>query len=224
MIRSILGRAAIFDAHHRLAYAALVAAFVAYAASGRLHIATQAIVTWNAFAICSLALAWNTIVRADLEYIQRTARSQDFGRTVIFVVVVMAAVMSLLTVALLLGPAAHSRFHVVQSAIAVITSWSLMHTVYTLHYAHLFYAATSRQPHARNDRGLDFPGDPNPNYLDFAYFSFVVGMTCQVSDVQVTSRSMRTLVLIHGVLSFGFNTLILALSVSVIAQMLQRPA
>ena len=66
MIRSILGRAAIFDAHHRLAYAALVAAFVAYAASGRLPIATQAIVTWNAFAICSLVLAWNTIVRADL--------------------------------------------------------------------------------------------------------------------------------------------------------------
>ena len=229
MIRSIFRRAAIFDAHHRLAYAALVAAFVAYAASGRLPIETQAIVTWNAFAICSLVLAWNTIVRAELRDIQRTAQSQDFGRTVIFVVVVMAALMSLLTVGLLLGPskdiaAAHSRFHVVQSAIAVITAWSLTHTVYTLHYAHLFYAATSRQPHARNDRGLEFPGDPNPNYLDFAYFAFVIGMTCQVSDVQVTSRSMRTLVLIHGVLSFGFNTLILALSVSGIAQMLQRPA
>jgi uncharacterized membrane protein len=229
VIRSILGRAAIFDAHHRLAYAALVAAVVGYAASGRLHIATQVIVTWNAFAICSLALAWNTIVRADLNYIQRTARSQDLGRTVIFVVVVMAAVVSLLTVGLLLGPskdiaAAHSRFHIVQSAIAVITSWSLTHTVYTLHYAHLFYAAASRQPHAGNHRGLDFPGDPNPNYLDFAYFSFVIGMTCQVSDVQVTSRSMRTLVLIHGVLSFAFNTLILALSVSVIAQMLEGPA
>ena len=235
MIRSILGRAAIFDAHRRLAYAALVAAFVAYAASGRLPMETQAIVMWNAFAICSLILAWNTIVRAELRDIQRTAQSHDFGRTVIFVVVVMAALMSLLTVGLLLGPskdiaAAHSRFHVVQSAIAVITAWSLTHTVYTLHYAHLFYAATSRQPcpidrgHARNDRGLDFPGDPNPNYLDFAYFAFVIGMTCQVSDIQVTSRSMRTLVLIHGVLSFGFNTLILALSVSGIAQMLQRPA
>ncbi|MGH8575841.1 MAG: DUF1345 domain-containing protein [Gammaproteobacteria bacterium] len=134
MIRSILGRAAIFDAHHRLAYAALVAAFVAYAASGRLHIATQAIVTWNGFAICSLLLAWNTIVRADLEHIQRTAQSQDFGRTVIFVVVVMAAVISLLTVGLLLGPAkdiatAHSRFHLLQSAIAVITAWFLTHTV-----------------------------------------------------------------------------------------------
>jgi uncharacterized membrane protein len=228
VIRSILGRAAIFDAHHRLAYAALVAVFVAYVASGRLHIATHAIVTWNAFAICSLVLAWNTIVRADLNHIQRTAQSQDFGRTVIFVVV-MAAVMSLLTVGLLLGPskdiaAAHSRFHILQSAIAVATSWCLTHTVYTLHYAHLFYSATSRQPHSRNDRGLDFPGGPNPNYLDFAYFAFVIGMTCQASDVQVTSRSMRTLVLIHGVLSFGFNTLILALSVSVIAQMLQRPA
>jgi uncharacterized membrane protein len=77
VIRSILGRAAIFDAHHRLAYAALVAVFVAYAASGRLHIATHAIVTWNAFAICSLVLAWNTIVRADLKHIQRTAQSQD---------------------------------------------------------------------------------------------------------------------------------------------------
>ncbi|MGH8575840.1 MAG: DUF1345 domain-containing protein [Gammaproteobacteria bacterium] len=94
----------------------------------------------------------------------------------------------------------------------------------TLHYAHLFYSSTARRPPPHNDRGLDFPGEPNPDYLDFAYFAFVIGMTCQVSDVQVTSQSMRKLVLLHGVLSFGFNTLILALSINVLAQMLERSA
>ncbi len=228
-MRSLLGRAAFLDAHHRLAGAALVAALVAYATAGRLHVATQAIVAWNAFAIASLVLAWATIVRADLEHIRRMAQAHDFSRTVIFVLVVMAAVMSLLTVGLLLGPsrdiaAAQSGLHLGQSAIAVIGSWTLTHTVYTLHYAHLYYSPASQHPHARDGRGLEFPGDPNPNYLDFAYFAFVIGMTCQVSDVQVRARPMRRLVLLHGVLSFAFNTLILALSVNVIAQMFQRSA
>jgi uncharacterized membrane protein len=66
---------------------------------------------------------------------------------------------------------------------------------------------------------LDFPGEEKPDYLDFAYFSFVIGMTFQVSDVQVTAKRMRQLVLVHGILSFGFNTLILALAVSTVTSL-----
>jgi len=68
--------------------------------------------------------------------------------------------------------------------------------------------------------GLIFPGDRPPNYLDFAYFSFVIGMTCQVSDVQITSRRMRRISLFHSVLSFGFNTLILALLINTVSGLL----
>ena len=67
---------------------------------------------------------------------------------------------------------------------------------------------------------LDFPGEERPDYRDFAYFSFVIGMTCQVSDVDVTSREMRRLVLLHGILSFGFNTVILALTINTVSSFL----
>lgn len=229
MTRFILRRAATLDAHHQVALALIAAIAVSFATSGRLHTATQAIVTWNVFAIFTLVLAWNTIFNADVSHIQRVAQTQDFGRTILFLIVVTAASVSLLTVGLMLGPAknipeTHSGMHLFQSTVAVITSWLLPHTAYTLRYAHLFYVTGPRPPSGRPGAGLSFPGKPTPDYLDFAYFAFVIGMTCQVSDVQVTSRRMRKLVLVHSILSFAFNTLILALSVSVISQMLQRTA
>jgi uncharacterized membrane protein len=94
--------------------------------------------------------------------------------------------------------------------VAVVSSWALMHTGFTVRYAHLYY---------RDDNqvgGLDFPGTADPDYLDFAYYSFVVGMTFQTADVSITDRSIRRLTLLHGLLSFVFNTLILALAVNLI--------
>ena len=87
-----------------------------------------------------------------------------------------------------------------------------------LRYAHTFYGdpdgPAGPQQHAG---GLDFPGGRLPDYMDFAYFSFVIGMTFQVSDVQITSREFRKLVLLHGMLSFGFNTVILALTINTVS-------
>ncbi len=97
----------------------------------------------------------------------------------------------------------------------VIFSWALVHTVYGLRYAHAFYGDSDEPGVNRHAGGLIFPGDRPPDYFDFAYFSFVVGMTCQVSDVQITSRRMRRITLFHSVLSFGFNTIILALLINI---------
>jgi uncharacterized membrane protein len=100
----------------------------------------------------------------------------------------------------------------------VISSWMLVHTVFSLRYAHTYYGdpdgPAGPQPHAG---GLEFPGDREPDYLDFAYFSFVIGMTFQVSDVVITSRDFRKLVLLHSMLAFGFNTVILALAINTVA-------
>src|SRR2546421_155190 len=105
------------------------------------------------------------------------------------------------------------------SLATVVLSWLLMHAVFGLRYAHRFYddSATSAQKHAG---GLKFPEDELPDYRDFAYFSFVIGMTCQVSDVNVTSREMRRLVLLHGIFSFGFNTVIFALTINTVSSFL----
>jgi uncharacterized membrane protein len=96
----------------------------------------------------------------------------------------------------------------------VLLSWLLAHSVFAVHYAHGYYKDLLE----KRQRGLDFPGEnDDPDYWDFLYFSFVVGMTAQVSDVQVMTRGWRRLVLAHGILSFLFNTVILALSINLLA-------
>ena len=90
-----------------------------------------------------------------------------------------------------------------------------MHTVFALRYAHIYYG-DSDDPN-EHAGGLEFPRDDAPDYLDFAYFAFVIGMTCQVSDVGISSKPLRRLALLQGVLSFGFNTVILALAINTIA-------
>ncbi len=115
---------------------------------------------------------------------------------------------------------ANPRTILFMAALAVIQSWLLIHTVFTLRYAHVFYRSEQEADVEGSGGGLIFPGGHYPDYQDFAYFSFVVGMTCQVSDVNITSRSMRRLALLHGLLSFAFNTVILALSINIISGLL----
>ena len=96
-------------------------------------------------------------------------------------------------------------------ALTILLSWAFIHTMFALHYAHEFYDETA-------GRGMSFPGDdPHPDYLDFVYFSFVIGMTSQVSDVAVTSKQIRRTVAAHGVVSFLFNAALLALTVNIAA-------
>jgi uncharacterized membrane protein len=109
--------------------------------------------------------------------------------------------------------------HIALGFVALTGSWLMIHTVYGFHYAHRFYQEEREKSPA--GPGLDFPGKLEPDYFDFLYYSFVVGMTSQVSDVQVTSREMRRITLIHSVLSFAFNMLVLALSINVVAGAMQ---
>ena len=98
----------------------------------------------------------------------------------------------------------------------MVLSWVLIHTIFTLRYAHIFYDNNKEKPEIHAG-GLEFPEDAKPDYLDFAYFSFVLGMTFQVSDVQVTSKRLRRLALLHGILAFGYNTIMIALTINLIA-------
>ena len=106
------------------------------------------------------------------------------------------------------------------SVATILLSWMLIHTVFALFYAHEFHS--EGKDHAGgHGGGLDFPDDSTPDYLDFLYFSFVVGTTAQTSDVAVTSRAMRRVVMLHGILSFFFNTAVIALAVNIAAQLVQ---
>ena len=150
------------------------------------------------------------------------AAAQEEGEWTVFAITVGAVAASFAAV---LGefvvskdaPASTRDFHIALVAATLMLSWLVTHTVFALRYAHEYYAASS--PGAL-DKGLEFPGNDAPDYWDFMYFSVVLGMTFQVSDVQITSRKLRRLATLHGFLSFLFNTVLLALSVNIGASLL----
>ncbi len=222
----MLDRIKSLDAHHRSAIA-LAAAFAVFVLlPGRHILPFRLIIAWDAFGASTLALAWTTIITADPSKVRRTARLQDSSYTVIFLAVIFAACASLFALGYLLGTVkelskGRATEHVVLAISTVLCSWALVHTVFTLRYAHLFYLRPEEGPDCDPCGGLDFPGgDKTPDYLDFTYFSFVIGMTFQVSDVQISSKRIRRLALLHALISFAFNTVILALSINIISGLL----
>lgn len=211
------------DAHTRVILAIVVALIVFLLTIGQLRLSVQAITIWNVFAWSLILLAWLRIVLADVRTCVQTAKLQDTARSAIFLFVVLAAVASLFAVAILIGGAKGLgrkalTEHLLLAAATVISSWFLIHTMFAMHYAHGYYREGNTDVFGVG--GLEFPNEKEPDFLDFAYFSFVIGMTCQVSDVQVSSRGMRRLALVHGLLSFVFNTVILALSINLASGLL----
>jgi uncharacterized membrane protein len=213
-------RRSYLDFHHQLLISLAITAAAGILLRPLLRFVHLLIICWNTFAMSTLALAWWHIVTADPARARREARLQDAGRTFIFVFVVLCACASLCAIGLLLVeakqrmPAAPAP-HVALLIVSILSAWALVHTVCSMRYAHIYYGDADQEKGA--DKGVKFPGGGEPDYLDFAYYAFVVGMTCQVSDVQVTSKRLRRLTLLHGVIAFAFNTAILAMGVNVVA-------
>ncbi len=175
---------------------------------------------WDIFCLLMIAVNWITFYTVPQKELSHKARQEDESRYTIFALVLGLICVSLAGILLLLKNSDNNQIgaevHKAVSLMGVALSWGLLHTLFTLRYAHLYYSddADAPSPHTG---GLDFPEDEAPDYLDFAYFSFVVGMTFQVSDVEVRSKLIRRVVLLHGFLSFVFNTAIVALSISILS-------
>jgi uncharacterized membrane protein len=213
------------DARHRLAMGLVSGALVFFITRGHFRPWTSAIAGWNAVAVVILALDWMLILTTPQYKIRKLAQQQDLSRFLVFLFVVVTSSAALFAVGFLISlkrsqSSSHFIVHLLLTLLTVIFSWTLVHTVYGLRYAHAFYGDSDELGTNRHAGGLIFPGDRPPDYFDFAYFSFVVGMTCQVSDVQITSRHMRRITLIHSILSFGFNTMILALLINTVSGLL----
>lgn len=181
--------------------------------------------SWLGGVACYLGLTAFIVLPAAPEQLRRRARELDPRGWMIMMIVIAAAIVSLFALGFTLHKEANETSWAVASRLAlagctVAASWLLVHTTFALHYAHHYYGDGPAPGPADDRGGLAFPGDEMPDYWDFLYFSFVVGMTCQVSDVQVTSRAMRRLTLLHGVLAFFFNTVVLALAVNLLASSL----
>lgn len=173
-------------------------------------------VGWNVASVVFAGFAWIRIMTNDAKATRRSAAAEDPGRTLVSALALLASAFSLFS-ALMVMRVARQVSHEVRDirvgacVFAVGMAWVLTHTVYTLRYAHLFY----RDDH-EGVGGLDFPGGAPPSYLDFAYFSFTVGMCFQVSDVAVSSPQIRRAVLAHAILSFVYNTTIVALVLNLV--------
>ena len=171
------------------------------------------ILAWDAGVLCFLFLTYRVIADRSIDSMRRRAAALDTRTLVIMVLVIAAACFSLYGISRNLDVLpGHPVLRVVLTGLTVVGSWSLIHTVFAIHYAHIYYSPP--------EGGLIFPGGGEPTYVDFLYFSYVVGMTSQVSDVQVAETGLRRLTLIHGVLSFFFNTIILVLAVGLGAGLL----
>jgi uncharacterized membrane protein len=187
--------------------------------SGRFSV----LASWDVGALCYLGLEWLLITRSDEKLTRLRTQRSDPSSYVIFLVVVSAASASVVAIGFIVGDARELPYwpragRITLSVAALFLSWLLIHTLFAFHYARLYYSQPPEQK--SHHRGLRFPDDDEPDYLDFAYYSFVVGMTSQVSDVAVLSRPMRRLTMIHGVLSFIYNIAILAMSISIIGNVL----
>jgi uncharacterized membrane protein len=198
--------------HLRLFVACIVGVMGYFALSGIAATATRLLCAWDLGVAVYLVLAGILISGCDVGRLRQRAAEDDEGALVIMVLAVVAVAASIGAIFIELGAAkAKPDGMALHGALAVATimlSWSFIHVMFAQHYAYEYYDED------RAREGLKFPGKAEPEYWDFVYFSLVIGMTSQVSDVAVTNAKIRRTVMLHGVLSFIFNTTIIALSVN----------
>ena len=205
----------------RIGMSLLVTAAVYFALlQGSMNLLMKVLICWNVFAFCFLMSAWIIIFNRTPAQIRRHAKQEDGSNLFVYVTVILFSFSSVVAVLLLMlsSNGKHSSSgYVAVVVIGMLLSWILVHTTYTIHYAHIYYGDDDIDKSQRAE-GLIFPGETtNPDYVDFAYFSFTIGMTFQVSDVNISSRNIRRTVLLHGLLSFVLNTFVVALTVNLIA-------
>lgn len=184
---------------------------------------TRAILAWDIGVLVFLIGIGQMFAAEHLSRMAHDAARQQEGEWTIFALVVGAIVFSFAAILFDFGsakdmPAAEKNLHVALVAATLVLSWLMTQTTFALRYAHEYYEAGGGKD--GYVRGLEFPSEDRPDYLDFMYFSLVLGMTFQVSDVQITSRKFRRLAALHGLLGFFFNTIIIALTVNIAAGLL----
>jgi uncharacterized membrane protein len=184
-------------------------------------LATRAVAAWDVGSVLFLALTITTFLRTLDRNIAADAKAHQEGEWTIFSLTLLGAVASFGAI-ILFSHSAQQKTHTGASlafvVITLVLSWLTTNVMFAYRYAHEYYSFDYGGENV--DGGIEFPKDEKPDYLDFIYFSFVLGMTFQVSDCNVTSKKLRRLATVQGLIGFLFNTVILALSVNIAASLL----
>lgn len=179
------------------------------------------ILSWDAGVLVAMVLLFG-LRNTPPDMLTRIAAGQDAGKWAVLFLTLIAAGANLVAIAgevpLIRHAAEFEKILRISLIIAtIVLSWTFIHTIFALHYAHDYYSSGGSRAAKTTNKGLAFPGPTAPTYMDFAYFSFTIGMTFQVSDVPITDPIMRRLALTHGIISFFYATGILALTINMVA-------
>lgn len=177
---------------------------------------------WDAGILSFLSQIGYTMIVASPDQTVTYARSRGVNSASILSLVVLTACTSIFVIGVMLTdskdtPQPFRSIQIWLSLVAIICSWLLTHTMFALHYAHLYYKVSDPLNPENYREGLQFSNESSPDYLDFMYFAFTIGMTSQTSDVVVTARPLRRLVLLHAIVSFFFYSVILATTINTVA-------
>jgi uncharacterized membrane protein len=210
----------LFFKHQSVIVAALVSLAVFALLTSRQFNASNFLTSWNCGAGAYIGLTWLRMLTSNVHLIRRRSADLDFSEVLVLFLSIVAALASIGGIALELGGIkdAPPEVAATRAGIAILTifiSWVFLHTLFTTHYAHRFFADKGEKPALRFPGGIEEPG-----YWDFLYFSFTIGVAAQTADVAIATPQMRRLALLHSVLSFLFNTTILALAINVGASLL----
>ena len=190
------------------------------------RLAARLLIAWNGAIILYLILGARMMMQADRLSIRRRAQLTDDGKYAFLGLSILAAIASFAAIVFELSgvkdlTGSDKVAHIALVVTTIVSSWFFVHLTFTLHYAHEYFADELRTPDPSDVRGgLIFPGTKDPRYIDFLYFSYIIGVASQTADVATSSPTMRTLALVHGIVSFFFNTTILALTINIAASLL----
>ena len=186
----------------------------------------RAVAAYDAGALVLICMFWFIGMHAHPQDTQCRAAVEDPGRNVVLGIVLLSVVGGLASAISIIGRGPHANTVAEKAFVyglgfgAVFLGWFLIHTLFTFRYAHMYYFDDDGD--SESDRGLKFPGTEDPNDYDFAYFSFIIGMTFQVSDVEVVDPGVRRVVLFHGLISFAYNSTILALVINLVSGLIPQ--
>ncbi|MDB5644147.1 MAG: conserved rane protein of unknown function [Hyphomicrobiales bacterium] len=221
-LRNRLTRA--FLIRPRLLTGILAGLFVGLATPEGWRMTTRLLFGWNGGMLLYIVLTSLMMWRDDLDRMRERANVQDEGRFVILALSIIAAVASIAAIVAQLAATkdlqgAQKALHIALAILTITTGWTFIHLTFALHYAHEYVSERRRHPDKEEKLrgGLDFPDTTTPDYSDFLYFSFIVGVACQTADVAYTSPLMRRIGLVHAVVAFVYNTMVVALMINIAA-------
>ena len=206
--------------HTKLWIALLSGIVISLALPAHLAGISRVLAGWDAAIMVFTPLVYIRMRHLDAGQLRAHYEEEDPTGPVILLVVVIAALLSVVAIVALLAPlkqvAADQRVaHLSLAALTIVSSWLLVHTMFSLHYADMYYSVADGQPPP-----LSFPQTPKPLFWDFLYFSFTIGVACQTADVATTQTEIRRTVTVHSIIAFAFNLLVLGFAITVSAGLL----